>query len=189
MVRAMLASPQFFSAKAYRGRIKSPVEFVVGSLRGLGVQTDAKGLPALLEGLGQMPLDPPNVSGWDGDKASAAWVSTQNWMSRVNYINELVAVATGAPLRGGGAGNASSSAVQRTVAVRKIGTGKALVDYYVAALLDNQLDASRRAVLHDAVGRSATGPALPLAGGGTLPAASVRTMLYLLMSMPEYQLN
>jgi hypothetical protein len=189
MVRAMVTSPQFFSAKAYRGRIKSPVEFVAGSLRGLGIQTAATGLPSLLAGLGQMPLDPPNVSGWDGDKASAAWVSTQSWMSRVNYINQLVAMATGAPLRGGGTGSPAGSAVQRTITARTMGTGQALVDYYIAALLDNQLDASRRAVLYDAVDQPASGSALELAGGGRLPAGSVRTMLYLLMSMPEYQLN
>jgi hypothetical protein len=45
-------------------------------------------------------------------------------------------------------------------------------------------------VLHDAITQQhASGPALTLAGGAKLPAAAARTMLYLLMSMPEYQLN
>ena len=34
MVKAMLTSSAFFSEKAYRARVKSPAEFVIGALRG-----------------------------------------------------------------------------------------------------------------------------------------------------------
>ncbi len=181
MVRAMLTSPRFFSTSAYRARIKSPVEFLAGAIRGLGVQSSGKGLPGLLQVMGQVPLDPPNVSGWDGDKASAVWLSTQAWMTRVNFVNLLVSAA--------GSSSSSGSLIQQTINARKISSGMALVDYFVAALLDNQLDAGRRSVLYDAVAERSGGPALRLAGGATIPAASVRSMLYLLMCMPEYQLN
>ena len=57
-------------------------------------------------------------------------------------------------------------------------------------MLDNQLDDSRRAVLHDAITQSAPGgQTLTLSGGGQLSALAARNMLYLLMSMPEYQMN
>jgi uncharacterized protein (DUF1800 family) len=190
MVRAMLTSPQFFSSKTYRARIKSPIELVVGATRGLGMQTDGTGLPAVLQAMGQLPLDPPNVSGWDGDKASSAWISTQAWMARVNFINQLVAAAAGGRGRGGqGQTSASAAPLQHLVTQQQLASGRALADYYVAALLDNQLDASRRAVLYDAVAQDNGGPTLALAGGGSVSVASARSMLYLLMSMPEYQLN
>src|SRR5258707_4469218 len=197
MVRAMLTSPAFTKA-AYRARIKSPIEFVVGALRGLGLATDGTGLSAQLSAMGQVPLDPPDVSGWNGDKVSGAWISTQAWMARVNFINLLVAAATGTLAGGGvkvsssgGASTAvSSSAMQAIITARKLTTPQDVADYYVAALVDNQLDEHRRAVLHDAITQQhASRPALTLAGGAKLPAAAARTMLYLLIAMPGYQLN
>lgn len=195
MVKAMLTSPAFSSAKAYRARIKSPTEFVVGAIRNLGLTTDGKNLPGLLAAMGQLPLDPPNVSGWDGDKVSSAWLSTGAWMARVNYINALVAFASGISAGGKRAGQAtpqaSANAFQQTINDRKIAKATDLADYYVAALLDNQLDDSRRAVLRDAITQSQPGgETLTLAGGGgQISALAARNMLYLLMSMPEYQMN
>lgn len=198
MVKAMLTSPAFSSAKAYRARIKSPTEFLVGAIRNLGLTTDGKNLPGLLDAMGQLPLDPPNVSGWDGDKVSSAWLSTGAWMARVNYINALVAFASGISAggkgkrdgQGAGSTQTSANAFQQTINDRKIAKATELADYYVAAMLDNQLDDSRRAVLHDAITQSAPGgQTLTLSGGGQLSALAARNMLYLLMSMPEYQMN
>jgi hypothetical protein len=56
-------------------------------------------------------------------------------------------------------------------------------------MLDGNLGDDRRATLYDAAAQSGEGTALTLSGGATIPAASVRQMLYLLMTMPEYQLN
>src|SRR5262249_24506868 len=94
MVRAMLTSPAFFGAKAYRARVKSPFEFVAGAIRGLGVALgiyEGKGIAQVMRALGQVALAPPNVAGWDGDKVSGAWVSTQTWMARCNIVNALLA--------------------------------------------------------------------------------------------------
>ena len=41
MVRAMFSSPAFFSAQAYRARVKSPLEFLAGAVRALGLETNA----------------------------------------------------------------------------------------------------------------------------------------------------
>ncbi|MGZ3639046.1 MAG: DUF1800 domain-containing protein [Ktedonobacterales bacterium] len=194
MVRAMLTSPAFFGEKAYRARIKSPVELVVGAVRGLGLETDGMGLPALLQTMGQTPLDPPNVSGWDGDKVSAAWLSTQTWMARVNFINLLLAAASGGAVRiGKSSGNATpdKSVIQQLITSRSIGSANALADYAIAVLLDNTLADDRRTVLRETLAQTApdNGSAFTLAGGAKVPTAHVRDMLYLLMSMPEYQMN
>ncbi len=194
MVRAMLTSPAFFSARAYRGKVKSPPEFLAGAARGLGLQVNGEGLPRFLETLGQVPFDPPNVAGWPGDQDSANWMSTQAWMSRVNFINLAAAAATGTYAAVGqyvtGADAPASSAVQQVIDSRGIASAQALLDYFVAALLDNDLNVDRRAVLSQALSQAPSGGAqLTLAGGGSVPAAGVRHMLYLLMSMPEYHLN
>ena len=103
MVRAMLTSSAFYSDKAYRARVKSPAEFVVGAVRAMAF---APGRPALgymaesMLTMGQTLFDPPNVAGWPGDELSAAWMSTQSWITRVNFINTLIEAASGA-LKGG----------------------------------------------------------------------------------------
>src|SRR5260221_2196374 len=168
MVRAMLTSPAFTKA-AYRARIKSPIEFVVGALRGLGLATDGTGLSAQLSAMGQVPLDPPDVSGWNGDKVSGAWISTQAWMARVNFINLLVAAATGtlagrgvkknSARRGSNAGSRAS--MQAIITARKLTTPQDVADYYVAALVDNQLDEHRRAGVPHAPKQPHTNTAAP----------------------------
>lgn len=185
MVKAMLTSPAFFGDKAYRARVKSPVELVAGALRGLGIVYDGKNIGAVMRGLGQVPFTPPDVSGWDGDKLSGAWISTETWMARCNFVNALLAgVASGK-------GSLDTSPVQQVIASRNLATPAAVADYFVAALLDNQLAGDRRAVLHGAVGdtAAASGPAFALKGGAKVPAAALRNTLYLLMTMPEYQMN
>ena len=195
MVRAMFSSPAFFSAQAYRARVKSPLEFVVGAIRALGLETNATGLAAVLNAMGQIPLDPPNVAGWPGDGASGAWMSTQAWVTRINFTDLLVSIAAGAHPKGGPKINLTTkggtSAIQQAITKQKIASADALVSYYVAMLLDNTLDPSRRAVLVDALTNSPIqgGATYTLAGGKKVSAAAAAEMLYLLMSLPEYQMS
>ena len=198
VMRALLTSPQFFSAKALRARVKSPAEFVVGAVRALELVTDGRNLAPLMATMGQDLFDPPNVSGWDGDKVSANWVSTQAWMTRLNFVNELLAVATGAASLSANAASAgastqgaSASALQQLIDSWKFTSSRALVDFFVASLLDNQLPADRRATIDDFVSANANaeGPALALSGGAKMPAVAARGALYLLMTLPEFHLN
>lgn len=197
VMRALLTAPAFFSAKAYRARIKSPAEFVVGAIRALEISTDGRILPPVLLAMGQELFAPPNVSGWDGDKVSANWMSTQAWMTRLNFINALLAAASGAlVLKGnntvtaGSAATVSASALQQLITTWQLDSPKALVDYFAAALLDNQLTNDRRAAIDAYLAAApASGPTLALAGGARLPAVAARGALYLLMTLPEYHLN
>jgi uncharacterized protein (DUF1800 family) len=187
MVKAMFTSPAFFSDKAYKARIKSPVEFVVGAVRGLGLETDAKKLPQALATMGQTIYDPPNVSGWDGDKLSASWLSTQTWMTRVNFINALVAASGGATAKG----DTSGTALQKLITDHQLKTPEEVLDFHIATLADSHLADDRRELLSTTLTQGATsGPSLTLAGGGgKLSAAALRETLYTMMSLPEYQMN
>ena len=186
MVKAMFTSPAFFSDKAYKARIKSPVEFVVGAIRGLGLETDGKKLPQALATMGQTIYDPPNVSGWDGDKLSASWLSTQTWMTRVNFINALVAASGGATAKG----DTSGTALQKLISDHQLKTPEEVLDFHIATLADSHLADDRRALLTTTLTQGATtGPSLTLAGGGKLSALRLRETLYTLMSLPEYQMN
>jgi len=188
MVKTMLTSQAFFSDKAYKARIKSPVEFVVGAIRGLGLETDAKKLPQAIAAMGQTIYDPPNVSGWDGDKMSSEWLSTQTWMTRVNFINSLVAASGGATTRGG---DTSGTALQKLITSHQLKTPEEVLDFHIATLADSHLADDRRALLSTTLTQGATtGPSLTLSGGGgKLSALRLRETLYTMMSLPEYQMN
>jgi uncharacterized protein (DUF1800 family) len=190
MVRALLTSPGFHGEKAYRQRVKSPVEFVIGAIRALGVPVDGQGLPAVLASMGQELLNPPNVSGWTGDKVSATWMSTQAWMTRLNFVNSLLGLATTQP-NPAGSTSAMASPLQRLVDGQQIAMPDALVDHFVSSLLDGHLASERVAAVkqYQTASASQGGPLLTLHGGQTVPLAAVRGALYLLFSIPEYHLN
>lgn len=92
MVRAMLADDAF--ADADNVLVKQPVEYVVGSLRALGVRplklpekTRGQLLTRTLAGLGQVPFAPESVGGWP---AGAAWLTTAAAQVRIGFAQGLV---------------------------------------------------------------------------------------------------
>jgi uncharacterized protein (DUF1800 family) len=190
MMRALLTSPGFYGDKAYRQRVKSPAEFVVGAIRALQVPTNAQGLPALLASMGQELLNPPNVSGWDGDKVSANWMSTQAWMTRLNFVNALLGLASTSQ-KAAGASGVATIPLQALVDANKLATPAELVDYFVRTLLDGMLSEARVAAVkqYQTAAAAQGGSTLTLHGGQTISLAAVRGALYLLLSIPEYHLN
>ncbi len=187
VMRSLLLSPQFSSQKAYRARIKSPVEFAVGAYRALGVQGNGGSLPYLTTLMGQTVFDPPNVAGWPGDKVSALWLNSGTWMTRLNYIDALL-------VRGLAQGGASPQPIdlQGIINASNINSPESFVNYFAAFLLDGQLDSDRRTQLLDyftTKDSSRGGAQISLTNGQSYPLNRVRGTLYLLMAAPEYQLN
>ncbi len=69
---ALLTDSAFYTAEVRSGRVRTPVEYVVALLVATGHRSvDATPL-WLMEGMGQRPLYPPNVSGW---KHNGYWVN------------------------------------------------------------------------------------------------------------------
>jgi uncharacterized protein (DUF1800 family) len=92
VVKTILASRHFYSAHAYRQRVKSPVEFMVGAVRALwnGPATPTI-LAAGLEGMGEDLFAPPNVKGWAGGKS---WLTTATLVARHRFAEEAAAAKT-----------------------------------------------------------------------------------------------
>ncbi len=86
-VGVILRSNVFYSSRAYRAVPKSPIEFVVGTLRFMQVRKVPKDTVYWLQRMGQIPLAPPSVKGWDG---GPAWVNTATLLARFNYVNRIV---------------------------------------------------------------------------------------------------
>jgi len=89
VVRTIVTSPEFFTAEAYRAKVKTPFEFVVSAVRATGTEVaDATPIAQVVRQLG-MPLymcQPP--TGYS-DKAEA-WVNTGALLNRMNFAVQLV---------------------------------------------------------------------------------------------------
>ena len=99
LVGTMLRSRLFFSDHAYRQRVKSPVEYVVGMLRGLEARYEPpveyygpQAQTRLLDGLGQALFAPPNVKGWAGGEA---WLNSATLLARHNLAWKVVQATPG----------------------------------------------------------------------------------------------
>jgi len=82
---------------ATKKSVKWPIDYVVGTLRMLGVRLHGKEqvldggqyLPILghLVNMGQILLDPPSVFGWDWE---VAWISSSTLLARYSFARDLV---------------------------------------------------------------------------------------------------
>ncbi|MCS7300356.1 MAG: DUF1800 domain-containing protein [Fimbriimonadales bacterium] len=105
LMRRLLLTPAFWSRLNWRKRVKSPVEFVVGALRQVGIGerlrtlnlSDGAGqrlLAAYLRlatqwtrRIGQALLYPPDVAGWEWGKA---WISSTTMLERMRFAEFLL---------------------------------------------------------------------------------------------------
>jgi len=97
LLRALATDPEF---PATAGQlVKQPVEWLIGALRQLGVDTGALAekqqtrLLATLSALGQAPLRPPSVGGWP---AGVAWLTTSSTRARLAGAQALATLAPAA---------------------------------------------------------------------------------------------
>jgi len=88
LLRALFES-RFFRDPANRGSlIKSPIDLVVGTVHVLGVSALPQvELLRMLQSLGQVPFDPPNVKGWPGGKR---WITSYSLLLRQQFLRRVI---------------------------------------------------------------------------------------------------
>ncbi|MEP0766507.1 MAG: DUF1800 domain-containing protein [Fimbriimonadia bacterium] len=190
-IRYILTSKEFYSDKAERALYKSPVDFVVGTARALGIgemlaralrQNRTAGLRGLVVGrsleqamarMGQQLLYPPSVAGWDG---GAAWINSATMVERIKLADMLFAPSTGTRVgRGVPAqalfGEGPHESVERAV-------DKAL------QVLDARLPREKRQILVETVNKAGGTSAL----SDTAKSQGIaRGVARLVFASPEYQ--
>jgi uncharacterized protein (DUF1800 family) len=88
LLRAIFISEEFYQPKVMRQQVKSPAQWLVGTVKLLERDLPAPQLCATaLRQLGQDLLFPPNVKGWDG---GLSWITTSNLIHRYNYASFIV---------------------------------------------------------------------------------------------------
>ena len=87
VVETILTSRVFYSAAVRGQKVRSPVELGVGFLKGLDAAANMQDLAQQLREVGQLPLFPPNVKGWNGGRE---WINSSTLLGRANLIRRMV---------------------------------------------------------------------------------------------------
>jgi hypothetical protein len=178
LLRTILTSRAFYSPQAVGGQIKSPVQLVVGTIRMLGLQMPpGQAMESALNQMGQVPLMPPNVRGWPGGRM---WINTSTLFVRYNTGVWLAGGEVPALSRLDRKGDARGPLPPRVAKQMDFdpdatGSAEAVVDVWLKRLIQRPVSADKKAVLVDV-----------LADG--VNTDSVRKVVQLIVSMPEYQL-
>jgi len=165
VLEMIFTSRLFYSEVAIGRKIRSPIELGVGVLRALDGTTNMVQLANRLRELGQMPLYPPNVKGWDGGRA---WINSSTLLGRANLMRSL---AESSETRFGG------QSLDQLLDKQGIQSAEAAVDHLVELLVAVPLSAEVRAQL-----------VATLDQRGASRPQRLRQTLHVLGSLPEFQL-
>lgn len=186
MLRTILTSRAFYSPRAMGTQVKSPIQLVVGTIRILDLEMPPfRLLQSQLNQMGQVPLAPPNVKGWPGGRQ---WINTSTLFVRYNtgvWLTGGEIPSLGDVKRAGAVKNAGRKdrlAAQReggvdvAVNVAELDTPEQIADYWVKRLIQRPVEPEKLKTLADSLGGQPKNP------------ASVKKMIQLIVSMPDYQL-
>ncbi len=172
--RAAWSHPEFYSARAYRALVKSPVELAAGAARQLGVIPRPRIAYYWAEEMGQAICWPPNVGGWPGGKS---WLGSGRFLARLNGLDALLFDRL-----------ETTFDPDRYLRRHRLDTPREFVDYAVALFLDGLVPPEAREAL-TAFAAGGRDPATPF---DRLPDDErdlrVRGTLYLALASAPYQL-
>jgi uncharacterized protein (DUF1800 family) len=192
-LREMFRSEEFYAADIIRNQVKSPVQWLIGSVRMLECDLPPTLVSyGMLRQLGQDLFAPPNVKGWDG---GITWITTNTLLTRYNDADALVQ-GTLPPLTandfakkpGGAGGEKAMKALQRVrmggVDLEKILTPaeRNSKDTLVISLQHRLLQSVLRSDQEQALREF-------LDSKTQLGDADIQTAIRLVMCTPEYQVT
>jgi len=192
-LRVMLRSEEFYSDDIVRNQVKSPVQWLIGSVRMLECNLPPTLVSwGMIRQLGQDIFAPPNVKGWDG---GVTWITTNTLLTRYNDAQSLV-MGTLPPLhasdlatkQGGANGNRLEKALQRVrmggVNIEKILPPEERTDKeaIVASLQNRLFQTALQASQQEAVQQF-------LDSKTKMSDADIAEAIRLMMSTPEYQVT
>jgi uncharacterized protein (DUF1800 family) len=162
----MLFKSELFYSDAIVGKkIRSPVELGVGLLRSLDGTANMVQLGQRLRELGQVPLYPPNVKGWDGGRA---WINSSTLLGRSNLVRAIVENPE--------ARFAGGSLIQM-LEQQHVDSPNAAVDHLAELLVAVPLDPAVRQQLVQSLDQPGAGR-----------SQALKQTIHLLGSLPEFQL-
>ncbi len=178
VVETVVRSNLFFSPLVYRTRIKAPVDFALGIVRGLEGRIGTVTLVDALADLGQNVFNPPSVKGWDGGKT---WLNGQTLLYRQNLA---LAITSTEDARFGQRCDPAVLARKHN----KKADGE-LVEFFLELFLQNDVPADDVQRLRDYMERSHKQPVPVYWTAQDITDNRVRTLCHLVLTLPEFQLD
>lgn len=190
LMRAIFEHPHFLSERAYRAKVKSPIELVSGAYRELGI-SNPDNLPRVIEylGLGQNLFFPPDVGGWTSD---AGWINTGTILGRYNFFTFLTSNRGERP---GGDQNPrfridDQIDLEGIIESYRLSGSSDVIDFFSLALLQGDLSVDSRSTLEVYLTTDDDGGPLTFnIQDHELIDKKVRGLIFLLGLLPAYQLN
>jgi uncharacterized protein (DUF1800 family) len=176
-LRELFQSRYFFSRDCIRTRISSPAEFVIGTIRTLGVRWAGAQLAEQLSSMGQALFAPPNVKGWDGE---TKWINSSTLTARASTARQISEFDDDGPW----SANFDVSALVPT----SLAEPAEVVDRLADVLFQGDLPGpTRKELVEFAVMVEGKPNAQAFRDDEGVRAARTRALVALLLAMPEYQ--
>jgi uncharacterized protein (DUF1800 family) len=180
VVRAVLTSPEFFSPKHYRNKIKSPLDLVASMVRATGASTN--GAAPLIQAVARMgaPLylcQPPTGYG----ENSSEWLSSATLLERMNFAVALT----------GNRVNGSRVEVSRFAPPGATNDPDRIIDQLVAALVHSEVSSETRDNLARVLSETRAKPT-PAKFDGRAPQKNNEiavTLMALILGSREFQVK
>ena len=193
LLREIFSSETFYAPDIVRNQVKSPVQWLVSSVRMLECELPPPLVSwGLTRQLGQDLFAPPNVKGWDG---GVTWITTNTLLTRYNDAQSLVE-GTLPPLAAGDfakkAGNGGGAKAMKVLQRMKLGGVKIEKilspedrtdkDTIVAALEKRLFQTSLKSAQEQTLREF-------LDAKTKMTDADILTTIRLMMSTPEFQIT
>lgn len=97
VLEMILRSRFFWSEKSIGKKVRGPVDLAIGLIRLLDLNVNMNDVRNRLAGLGQLPMFPPNVKGWEG---GTSWINASTFIERINlakYLADRILEGASAP--------------------------------------------------------------------------------------------
>lgn len=177
-VETILRSQLFFAPIAYRSRVKSPVDFAVGIVHALEGRIGPTALAQATENLGQKIFYPPSVKGWDG---GPAWINASTLIER-----HKLALAITSTEDSSFGDHCDPAALARKY---QKNTDEQALTFFLELFLANDLHEQGRQALYDYLAQTRRGSFPPYWTDQDIQDHRVRTLCYLVLIQPEFQLD
>lgn len=175
LVERLLSSWVFFSPAAIGQRVKSPVDYVVGTVKSLDGAVSPIKLAGFCDQLGQALFYPPSVKGWEGGER---WISSTGLLFRQNLAFELT--------RGTGLGSRSDPA--RLLPGKEPHSDEFIARFY-AELFHQQVDPEVIKQIVDQISRERSLLEKEFRSTRSVEGNLARTAAHLALTLPEFQLG
>jgi uncharacterized protein (DUF1800 family) len=187
LLRAIFTSDEFFSARARFALIKSPAELIAGAIRLLAkdynpgnIENGDYGLYNQFRRMGLDLLNPFDVSGW---KLNLGWLNTATVLERYNFANALLSNRDDSKHSIGARVRAETLKAQVEASPEKT------VRNFLELLGPLTVSDQTIELLVDYLQTDDDGSPIPFAVNDDTIDKQVRGLVYLMMCLPEFQMN